>query len=77
MGFHLHLPEKETFYIILNGQDVVSRGSILPGNCLDTPHKNVLTFESKEEYLVELTKYNLPVIKSTPVGPISPFELDI
>ena len=77
MGFHLHLPEKETFYIILNGEDVVSKGSILPGNCLDTPHETVLTFEDKKKYLAELQNYNLPVTDSGPGGPVSPFELEL
>ena len=76
MGCHIHLPEKETFYIILDGENVISKGSIFPGNCLDSAYDTVLTFESKEEFNLELAKYNLPVVESAIFDPVPLFELE-
>jgi hypothetical protein len=44
MATHIHKPGQLTYYIVLNSGNVITHGTLQPGNCLDTPHDTVDTF---------------------------------
>lgn len=56
MAHNIHHPDQPTYYIVLNGSNVISYGLLNPENCLDTPY-DVETFLDQTDYnnrLIEL-----------------------
>ena len=72
MATHIHLPEEPTYYIILDGSNVISYGLLLPHNCLDTPHDVVETFLDETEYTQRLESLGVDSSPETADGPPVP-----
>ena len=76
MATHIHLPEEPTYYIILDGSNVISYGLLLPHNCLDTPYDVVETFLDETEYTQRLESLGIILSDESAGGPPFPPPLD-
>jgi len=61
MATHIHKPGQLTYYIVLNSGNVITHGTLQPGNCLDTPHDTVDTFTSREDYKTRLLEFGIDI----------------
>lgn len=57
---HIHKPGQLTYYIVLNGGNVISYGELQPENCLDTPY-NVETFTNRNNYKSRLLELGIDI----------------
>ena len=77
MATHICTPDQLTYYIVLNGGNVVTYGTLQPGNCLDTPYNDVDTFTDEAEYKSRLLTFGIdldaPLVYDGPELPV--FEL--
>ena len=61
MATHIHKPSQLTYYIVLDGSNVVTYGQLGEENCLDTPYDTVDTFTDRDSYKSRLLEFGIDI----------------
>ena len=80
MATHIHKPGQLTYYIVLDGSNIITYGQLEAENCLDTPYDTVDTFTDRDSYKSRLLGFGIdidapPLNDGLPLPSFPDFEL--